>query len=96
METGVRPGHQEARLLLSAFLGLECHPWESLSLRDAGLSGLWKAAEACGVGGAGGPHRPGCKALGRGFPQAFLITGGICALQIVWFSHLARSGASHY
>lgn len=33
---------------------------------------------------------PGCKALGRGFPQAFLITGVISALQLMWFLHLAR------
>lgn len=51
------PGHQEARLLLSAFLGLECHPLESLSLRDAGSE--W-ALESCrGLwcwGGRRSPH----------------------------------------
>lgn len=32
---------------------------------------------------------PGCEALGRGFPQAFLIRGVISAPQIMWFLHLA-------
>lgn len=85
-------GHQEALLLLSMFLGPECHPLESSSLRDAGSEwalencrGLWHWGEAEGRGS----HRPGCKALGGGFPQAFLITGVISAPQIMWFLHLA-------
>lgn len=36
------------------------------------------------------PTGQAARPLVGGFPQAFLITGGICALQIVWFSHLAR------
>ena len=90
METGVALGHQEAGLLLSIFLGPECHPLESPSLGDAraewaleNCRGLWRWV------GAGGSHMPGCKALGGGFPQAFLITGVISAPQIMWFLHLA-------
>lgn len=62
----------------------------SSSLRDARSEQLQETAEARGVGGGGrGSHKPHYKALCGGFPQAFLITEVISALQIMWFLHLA-------
>lgn len=95
METGVGPGAPGSRgLLLSIFLGLECHPLESLPLRDARSEQALEnsrgpVASVAGGAGAGGSHMPSSKALCGGFPQAFLITGVISAPQIMWFLHLA-------
>lgn len=56
------PEHQEARLLLSVFLGLECHPLESLSLRDAGSEWALESCRGLWCWGGVGKEVPTCRA----------------------------------
>lgn len=90
-------GHQDARLLLSVFLGPECHFLESSFLRDArsewaleNCRGLWRW-------GARGSHTPGCKACGGGVPSGISnYRSYFCPADYVVLALGMRNETSHY
>lgn len=89
METGLGHGAPGCPASAERISGAECHFLESSFLRDARSEWALENCRSLWRWGAGVLTCQAARPVVGGFPQAFLITGVISALQIMWFLHLA-------